>query len=456
MKRWLVSALASLALAPAAWTSAEHRALIVGVGEHQDASMNLPGIELDTAMMAAAAERLGFPPRSIRTLLDEDATLAAFRRELASLAAARYGADDRVLVYFSGHGTHVPDDNGDESDDKDEALVLHDTRVSGGELHGFLRDDEFGRLLGAIPSSNVLVLVDACHSGSATKSFPAIGERGRPKYFRNPAAAYGSGSSVRARSLVPEPRANHVLLSAAADDELAQATSQGSAFTLGVSEAIGNARGAGRLTAKQLQQAAARRITELVTPGEVHTPQLDGHEPLLSENLFFRAQSRVGPVRRELEALAARLPSMPFTTPTADLRVGQKVVLALDLPRSGYLNVVNVNPNDEALVLFPNAHHKENKVAAGRFAIPADAMDFDLVAREPVGESVTIAFLTERPLNLYANTLKGRDDGGRIVATLAPLSAKAGAAMRNIVVEPREGAARQARHAGKVVVRVSR
>ena len=158
MKRWLVPTLASLALAPAAWTFAEHRALIVGVGEHQDASMNLPGIELDTAMMAAAAERLGFPQRSIRTLLDEDATLAAFRRELASLAAASYGADDRVLVYFSGHGTHVPDDNGDESDDKDEALVLRDTRVSSGELHDFLRDDEFGRLLGAIPSSNVLVL----------------------------------------------------------------------------------------------------------------------------------------------------------------------------------------------------------------------------------------------------------------------------------------------------------
>ena len=190
MKRWLVSVLASLALAPAAWTSAEHRALIVGVGEHQDASMNLPGIELDTAMMGAAAERLGFPQRSIRTLLDEDATLAAFRRELASLAAARYGADDRVLVYFSGHGTHVPDDNGDESDDKDEALVLHDTHVSGGELRGFLRDDEFGRLLGAIPSSSVLVDVRAtAEKGSTTKSFPAIGERGRPKHLTNCNAA---------------------------------------------------------------------------------------------------------------------------------------------------------------------------------------------------------------------------------------------------------------------------
>lgn len=454
MKRWHVSCLAGLALAPAACALAEHRALIVGVGDHQDAAMNLPGIDLDTTMMATAAERLGFPVASIRTLLDEDATLAAFRRELQSLAAATYAEDDRVLIYFSGHGTHVPDDNGDETDDnKDEALVLHDTRLSGGQLRNFLRDDEFGQLLGAIPSRNVLVLVDACHSGSATKSFPTIGERGVPKYFRNPGAQYGGGST-RARSLVPEARANHVLLSAAADNELAQATSQGSAFTLGVSEAITSARGPGQLTAKQLQDAAAKHIIELVSRGEVHTPQLDGHEPLLSRNLFFRERSQVGPVRRELEAIAAQMPSMPFTAPSASLRVGDKIALTLDLPRSGYLNVVNVNPNDDALVLFPNAFHRNNEVSAGRFVIPTEAMNFDLVARPPLGESVTIAFLTDQALNLYENTLKGRDKTGRIVAQLAPLSAKAGAAVRTIVVEERrEGAAR---HAGKVVVRVSR
>ena len=455
MRRWLVPCFAIVALAPAASAFAEHRALIVGVGKHQDSSMDLPGIGLDTTMMRAAAELLGFPARNIRTIQDGKATLQAFRRELQGLAAASYGADDRVLIYFSGHGTHVPDNNGDEADNKDEALVLHDTRVADGQLRNFLRDDEFGELLGNI-SANVLVLVDACHSGSATKSFPTIGERGHPKYFRNPGAAYGGGGSVHARSLVPTPRANHVLLSAAADNELAQATSHGSAFTLGVSEAIKSARGQGKLTPKELQQTAARRITELVQPGEVHTPQLDGHQPLLSQNLFFREQARVGPVRRELEALVAELPSMPFTAPTTSLRLGNKVVLILDLPQSGYLNVVNVNPNDEALVLFPNAFHKENKVAAGRFSLPADAMKFDLVAQEPVGESVTVAFLTARKLNLYRDTLKGRDNSGNIVAQLAPLSAKAGAAMRSIVVERRDGAARHARHAGKVVVRVSR
>ena len=403
-------------------------------------------------MMRDAAELLGFRRQNIRSLLDDNATLAGFRRELAGLAAASYEDGDRVLLYFSGHGTHVPDDDGDETDGKDEALVLHDTRFVDGELRDFLRDDEFGKLIKAIPAANVLVLIDACHSGTATKSFRAIGESGTPKYLANPGVRYGGGS-VQARSLVPEPRIGHVLLSAAADNELAQATGHGSAFTLGVSEAVKGAQEARTLTPRELQQAATKYISESVTPGEVHTPQLDGSPAALARNLFFAERSPVGPTRRRLEALADELPSMPFTTPRTDLQVGEKVVLTLELPAEGYLNVVNVNPNDQAVVLFPNSSHRDNKVPAGRFAIPADAMAFDLVARAPLGESVTVAFLSEQPVNLYQQTLKGRDANGNVVATLATLSAKAGAAMRSIVVRRRSGSNN---HAGKVVMRVSR
>ena len=449
----LLATVAALALGAPAW--GEHRALIVGVGEYRDDSVSdLPGIDLDVEMMRDAAELLGFRPQYIRALLDEEATLAGIRRELQNLAAASYGADDRVLLYFSGHGTHVPDDNGDEPDKQDEALVLHDTRFVDGALRDFLRDDEFGELLDAISANNVLVLVDACHSGTATKSFRSINERGTPKYLKNPSAAYGGGS-VGERSLVSERRTNHVLLSAAADSELAQATRHGSAFTLGISEAIKAARAGGKVTPAGLQKAAARHIAELEAAGDIgggHTPQLAGSPQMLSRNLFFRGQSGPGPTRRKLEAMAAELASMPFTVPEPALRVGDKVVLTLELPRDGYLNVVNVNPNDEALVLFPNAFHRENKVSAGRFVLPADAMDFDLVAREPIGESVTVAFLSEQSVNLYRDASKGRDSSGNIVATLAPLSAKAGARMRSIVAEARGSR----NHAGKVVVRVSR
>ena len=435
--------------------NAESQALLVGVGKHAHAAFNLPGIDKDIYMIRDAAEYLGFAARNIRTLQDGDATLAAFRRELQRLGKAEYGDGDRVLIYFSGHGAQVPDDGGDEADGQDEILVMHDTRPGSSGLTSFLRDDEFGALLAGIEAANVLVLVDSCHSGTTTKSFPGIAAVGVPKFVRNSASPY-VGGNVQARSLVPEPRSTHVLLSAAADNELAQATEQGSAFTLGVSEAVKAAKEAGSLTPRQLQRAVARHVDELLTGlgRSAHNPQLSGADPLLVANLFFRPASGQAPTRRRLEELAADLPQMPMRAVKTALRVGEKLAFSLDVPRAGYLNVVTVNPQDEATVLFPNAHHpRDNKVAAGRLEIPTDDMAFDLVAREPLGESVTVAFLTAKPVNLYQDTLKGRDRSGKVVATLAPLSAQGGVRMRSIVVERREGAQN---YAAKVVTSVSR
>ena len=77
-------------------------------------------------MMRDAAQLLGFREGNIRTLLDRQGALAGFRREVQRLAENSYADDDRVLIYFNGHGTHVPDDNGDEPDEWDEMLMLHD------------------------------------------------------------------------------------------------------------------------------------------------------------------------------------------------------------------------------------------------------------------------------------------------------------------------------------------
>ena len=433
--------------------NAESQALLVGVGKHAHSAYDLPGIDKDIYMIRDAAEYLGFAAGNIRTLQDEGATLAAFRRELQRLGAAKYGDGDRVLIYFSGHGAQVPDDGSDETDGRDEILVLHDTRPGDGGLRSFLRDDEFGSRLAGIKAANVLVLVDSCHSGTTTKSFPGIATTGMPKFIRNPASPY-VGGNARARSLLPEARSTHVLLSAAADTELAQATKHGSAFTLGISEAVKGAREAGTLTPRQLQQAVATHINELLTRSQVHTPQLSGADRLLASNLFFRPAARPAPTRHRLEQLAAGLPQMPMRATKTTLGVGEKLVFSLDLPRAGYLNVVNVNPEDEAIVLFPNAHHpRDNKVARGQFELPTRDMTFDLVAREPLGESVTVAFLTEKPINLYQDSLKGRDRNGKVVATLGSLSAQGGVRMRSIVVQRREDAQN---HAAKVVTRVTR
>ena len=75
-------------------------------------------------------------------------------------------AGDRALLYFSGHGGCVADQDGTATNPKDQALILHDTQLHGdGRLENALRDDEFRDLLQRLPGRHVLVLIDADHSG---------------------------------------------------------------------------------------------------------------------------------------------------------------------------------------------------------------------------------------------------------------------------------------------------
>lgn len=63
---------------------------------------------------------------------------------------------DVVVVFFSGHGQQVPDDNGDEMDGLDETIVFFD---------GALRDDEVVAALAPIQAETVILALDSCHSG---------------------------------------------------------------------------------------------------------------------------------------------------------------------------------------------------------------------------------------------------------------------------------------------------
>ena len=65
-----------------------------------------------------------------------------------------------LVIYYTGHGDSVEDQNGDEADGFDEALVFDDD---------FLVDDELGEVIahGSKNSgSTVLLINDCCHSGS--------------------------------------------------------------------------------------------------------------------------------------------------------------------------------------------------------------------------------------------------------------------------------------------------
>eukprot|EP00927_Polykrikos_kofoidii_P018651 TRINITY_DN1866_c0_g1_i4.p1 TRINITY_DN1866_c0_g1~~TRINITY_DN1866_c0_g1_i4.p1 ORF type:complete len:304 (-),score=55.17 TRINITY_DN1866_c0_g1_i4:134-1045(-) len=76
---------------------------------------------------------------------------------------------DYFIFYYSGHGTSVPDKDGDEADGKDEAfcLVTEDGKI---DWNAFMTDDEFSTEVTSSVSDdvNIIVLADCCHSGTVS------------------------------------------------------------------------------------------------------------------------------------------------------------------------------------------------------------------------------------------------------------------------------------------------
>jgi hypothetical protein len=69
---------------------------------------------------------------------------------------------DKLLFHYSGHGSQVPDHDGDEEDGMDEALVPLDYRSAGYILDDLLRS-KFERLPAGVIAH---VFCDSCHSGT--------------------------------------------------------------------------------------------------------------------------------------------------------------------------------------------------------------------------------------------------------------------------------------------------
>ena len=139
-----------LIIMPAMAELAEQRALLVGVGKYSIPGIDLPGIDLDLERMHDTLNLMGFDDSQIHSLLDDKATSKNIVREFEIWLKQGVKAEDRVIFYFSGHGSNTPDLNGDEADGVDEVgpgafRCADDTSVAagGGDAdHRLARTDE--------------------------------------------------------------------------------------------------------------------------------------------------------------------------------------------------------------------------------------------------------------------------------------------------------------------------
>ncbi|WP_319581697.1 caspase family protein [uncultured Pseudodesulfovibrio sp.] len=413
MKRlipFLVLFLLILSTIPAA---AADKALLIGIGKYRMKGIDLPGIDKDIETMHKVALTLGYKPENIKILTDEQATLKNIRTAVDQWLIADVGPEDRALFYFSGHGSQIYDTDKDESDNADEVLVCNDVSLGVNTLNNVLVDDMFRDMLKKMRSSNVFILIDACHSGTATRAMTAKHEGIVPKFLEYP----GMPRTTRAVSLLDksmdtaEPL-NYSALSAAQDNQRAQASTKGSFFTLGIQKAVESASKDRSLDMTTLYNETTRYISDAVPePAMVYSPALVGDAAHNEKNLFvpkaLKAEDWITQIRK-IAGHAAY--DVKVRTNGTVFRVGEPLNISCTPETDGYLNVVTIQPGDKApTILFPNKFHQDNHVEAGRtVSIPGPTDTFELTASPPVGKALVAIFHSPFPVNFYR---QGYGDG---------------------------------------------
>ena len=158
-----------------------HALLIAAHGYSAESKWNELGESTltDMQLVRDALMGRGVPSENI-AILDSGATKQAIVYAIEKILIPSLKKGDVVMFHFSGHGYQIPDNNKDELDGLDEALVPINAKNDGGRRKDYtyyadyLRDDELNKLLENIrlalgPDGDLFVTIDACHSGTSTR-----------------------------------------------------------------------------------------------------------------------------------------------------------------------------------------------------------------------------------------------------------------------------------------------
>ena len=148
--------------------------LSMGVSNYQSSQVNdLPSPADDARDFASLMQKkYNVPSSNVRLLVDSQASKAGIVAGLNWLVSQANSSKD-VLVFFSGHGGQLKDENGDEDDGMDEVLCPYDFSMQD-KVHTALLDDEIAVFIQTLTSKahSVTFIFDSCFSGSAQKALP--------------------------------------------------------------------------------------------------------------------------------------------------------------------------------------------------------------------------------------------------------------------------------------------
>ncbi len=417
---------------------AAKRALLIGISAYENIQpLRGPARDVDK-VENFLTKHMGYEIDEIAVLKDKQANRKNLLRTMDQWLVNSTRPGDEVFIYFSGHGSQLPDNDKDEKDGLDETLSPVDTTKTGGNQ---ITDDEFGSVLTRLAGRDVTVVVDSCHSGTISRGGPAPGTSSdTPRTFTPVATSRSAGvtaSTVQAhRAEVSFVEANKSLRiwSAAAANQFAWDTGAGGVFTnqflKGAGEGAADRNGNGKITNAELlnylrdetskycktnpqckpmgftptlearPRDMARAIVVVAADGGGAPPK-----PEVSE-IIETAEKIEEPTKIEPDDATDILPQSNHADvairmhPGGHLRLGQEFQISVSSREPGYLVLLDINAHGEVTQLIPNnfmdqAGRTRFIRPRGRIVIPDDYYGFAFEAAEPVGHGTLVAIVTE-------------------------------------------------------------
>ncbi|MHA1812212.1 MAG: caspase family protein, partial [Candidatus Thorarchaeota archaeon] len=128
--------------------------IVIGVATYADPRIeDLTYAATDAISFAQSLqEQSDVSPSRITLLTNDEAARVAIEQAFTDIAAIT-SPEDKVIIYFSGHGASVPDLNGDEADGdgNDEAFLPYD--AARGDPSSYVIDDDLGEWVARIPAN---------------------------------------------------------------------------------------------------------------------------------------------------------------------------------------------------------------------------------------------------------------------------------------------------------------
>lgn len=396
------------------------RALIIGIDLYKENRLNLEGSGTDADNMAAMlVNTLGYKPEQIKVLKDSQATRAGILAAMNDWLAAGSKPGGRVFFYYSGHGAFVQDQDGDEADGRDEALIPHDAKATPDGPLNTVIDDEIRAVFARLKDREVTAVIDSCHSGTMTRS---MSPTALPQYTRYPVSLMRGArpalrQSVRQAQLSRtfEALDGHVVTwTAVSPSQLAlvdaEAPERQGVFTrlflAGLTEKKADANGDGLVIHSELldyvtEESAAYCKRNPYGCSLGLTPSLSGPPEIMSRDVITgEAASGALNGGNQADLLIA-------VEPTSDVPIGGDIRFWVESKKSGHFTLFEAAPDGSVsrILPAPQSYIHEFKIQGGyRVPVPDVTQTGYQMFKvgPPKGEYTLIAVLSEAALDQRA------------------------------------------------------